>query len=172
MRQIMVTGTEITTILTGKDALILFFGVYFTLLMNLIRKYRTFDMQLLFSANKKKKRRYKRRFAVALLIIDILPVTWLLVLYTFMIPEATGPIPIMAAAFASLSVLGFVKILHSIIATERHLQFYTAEEFEYVLSQWGRENDEDNSFKAHFISGIFYLIFFPTIAYIVSLIPL
>jgi hypothetical protein len=166
----MVTGSEISSLLNGKDALILFFGVYFTLLMNLIRKYRTFDLQLLFSKDKDRKIRFQRRFIMGFLIIDILPILFFLVLY-LIIPNRTGPFPIMGAAFASLSVLGFVKILHAIIATENYANYYTEEEFQYVLSQWGRKDDADNSFKAQFIPGIAYLIVFPALAYVVSHIP-
>ncbi len=59
-------------------------------------------------------------------------------LYTFVIPDKGGPFPIMVAAFAALSVLGFACILHSIIATERHENFYSDEEFETVMSKWGK----------------------------------
>ncbi len=166
----MVTGSEVGSLLNGKDALILFFGVYFTLLMNLIRKYRTFDLQLLFSEDNDKKSRFRRRFLVGFVVIDILPIMFFLVLY-LIIPDRSGPFPIMGAAFASLSVLGFVKILHAIIATENYAQYYTPEEFQYVLGQWGRKNDTDNNFKAQIIPGICYLIVFPVLAYIIAHIP-
>ena len=72
--------------------------------------------------------------------------------------------------FAALSVLGFTRILHSVIATERHKNFYSDEEFDAVMSKWGKGNDQDNRFKAHFITGFSYLIIFPVIAYFISLI--
>lgn len=73
----------------------------------------------------------------------------------------------MGAAFAALSVLGFARILHSVIATEKHGDFYSDEEFKLVMSKWGKTDDEDNSFKAHFITDFSYLIIFPVIAYFV-----
>jgi hypothetical protein len=167
----MATGSEIASLLNGKDALVLFFGVYFTLVMNLIRKYRTFDVQLLFSKDKDKRTLFQRRFIIGFLVIDVLPIIWFLILYTAVIPNRAGPFPIMGAAFAALSVLGFVKILHSIIATENYSKYYTKEEFQYVVSEWGRKNDTDNTFKAHFIPGFFYLIIFPALAYIVANLP-
>ena len=164
----MVTNTLI--LLSGKDALVLFFGVYLTAVIQLIRKYRTFDIYLFFSKDKTRRIRSMRRFVSGFLIIDVIPILWFLILYTFVIPNNPGPFPIMAAAFAALSVLGFARILHSVIATEKHEKYYSNEEFADVISKWGKGNDIDNSFKAHFITGFSYLIIFPVIAYLISII--
>ncbi len=166
----MVYVPDSVSLLSGKDALILFFGVYLTAVINLIRKYRTFDIYLLFSKNESKRMHSLRRFISGFFIIDVIPILWFLVLYTFVIPDRAGPFPIMAAAFAALSVLGFARILHSVIATENHKKFYSDEEFELVIKKWGKGNDPDNSFKAHFITGFSYLIIFPIIAYLICLI--
>ena len=157
-------------VFSGKDALILFFGVYLSAVINLIRKYRTFDIYLFFSKDKAKKTRSMRRFFSGFMIIDVIPILWFLILYTFVIPNTVGPFPIMAAAFAALSVLGFARILHSVIATENHRNYYSDEEFESVMSKWGKGHDVDNTFKAHFITGVSYLIIFPVIAYLIGLI--
>jgi hypothetical protein len=157
-------------LLNGKDALILFFGVYLTAVINLIRKYRTFDIYLFFSKDKNKKNHSIKRFVSGFFIIDAIPILWFLVLYTFVIPNTVGPFPIMGAAFAALSVLGFSRILHSVIATEKHADFYSDDEFNLVMNKWGKNHDEDNSFKAHFITGFSYLIIFPVIAYFICLI--
>lgn len=164
----MVLGTDMINLLSGKDSLILFYGLYLMAVIHLIRKYRTFDVYLILSKNKSKRIHSLRRFLAGFFIIDVLPVIWLLVLYQFAIPFGSGPFPIMAAAFASLSVLGFASILHSIVATENNSKFYSPQEFEYVISRWGKENDADNSFKAHFLAGISYLIFFPAITYVIG----
>src|ERR1035438_5960906 len=166
----MVYVPDSVSLLSGKNALILFFGVYLTVIINLIRKYRTFDIYLFFSKDKSKKIRSMRRFVTGFIIIDVMPILWFLVLYTFIIPNEPGPFPIMAAAFAALSILGFARILHSIIATEKHEKFYSDDDFNTVMSKWGRGDDPDNSFKAHFITGFSYLIIFPVIAYLIVLI--
>ena len=154
-------------LLSGKNALILFFGVYLTVVINLIRKYRTFDIYLFFSKDQSKRNRSIYRFISGFIIIDVMPILWFLVLYTFIIPNKPGPFPIMAAAFAALSILGFARILHSVIATEKHEKFYSEEDFRIVMSKWGRGDDPDNSFKAHFITGFSYLVIFPVIAYLI-----
>jgi len=124
----MVYVPDSVSLLSGKNALILFFGVYLTVVINLIRKYRTFDIYLFFSKNKSKRIRSIRRFISGFIIIDVMPILWFLVLYTFIIPDEPGPFPIMAAAFAGLSILGFARILHSVIATEKHEKFYSNED--------------------------------------------
>lgn len=87
-------------------------------------------------------------------MIDILPVIWLLILYDFVIAPFSGPFPIMAAALAAISVLGFVKLLHAIIATENHLQYYSADEFHhYVVSLW-----EGTMTKTTLLKAILYLM--------------
>lgn len=166
----MVYVSNTVILLSGKDALILFFGVYLTAVIQLIRKYRTFDIYLFFSKDKTKRVRSMRRFVSGFMIIDVIPILWFLILYTFVIPNSPGPFPIMAAAFAALSVLGFARILHSVIATEKHEKYYSNDEFNDVMSKWGKGNDIDNSFKAHFITGFSYLIIFPVIAYLISII--
>ncbi len=166
----MVYVSNTIILLSGKDALILFFGVYLTAVIQLIRKYRTFDIYLFFSKDKTKRVRSMRRFVSGFMIIDVIPILWFLILYTFVIPNSPGPFPIMAAAFAALSVLGFARILHSVIATEKHEKYYSNDEFEDVMSKWGKGNDTDNTFKAHFITGFSYLIIFPIIAYLISII--
>lgn len=113
-----------------------------------------------------------RRFVSGFLIIDVIPILWFLVLYTFVIPDKGGPFPIMTAAFAVLSVRGFARILHAVIATEDHTNFYSDEEFKTVMSKWGKGNDPDNSFKAHFITGFSYLIIFPVIAHFIRMISI
>jgi hypothetical protein len=168
----MVYVPDSVTLLSGKDAVILFFGVYLISVINLIRKYRTFDIYLFFSKDKTKRIHSMRRFVSGLLIIDVIPILWFLVLYTFVIPDKGGPFPIMAAAFAALSILGFARILHAVIATEDPTNFYSDEEFKTVMSKWGKGNDPDNSFKAHFITGFSYLIIFPVIAHFISLISI
>jgi hypothetical protein len=86
-------------------------------------------------------------------------------LYSWIIPGTSGAFPIMSAAFASLSLFGFHRILHAIIATERfHSKFYSKEEWGDVVNQWGRASP--NTFIPHFLPGIGFLIVFLLIAYI------
>ncbi|MBP2045985.1 hypothetical protein [Methanobacterium aggregans] len=168
----MVVETTFSSYLTGEDALVLFFGVYMTLVISLSKKFRIFDMYLFFSRNGLKKLHAIRRFCVGFILVDTLPIAWFWVLYRFIIPATQGAFPIMAAAFACFSILGFEKFLHGVLATEYHEKFYTQEEYELVMDAWGRKDDEDNRFKIHKFTGMIYLIIFPSIAYFIGRIPI
>ena len=152
-------------IFTGKDALVLFYGIFWATALGVIGRYRLFETHLLFSRNK---RRYALfRLIVAFITINVVPILWFWILYSWIVPGTSGALPIMSAAFASLSVFGFHRILHAIIATENfHSIFYSDEEWKAVITQWGR--DGPNTFMPHFLPGIGFLIVFPLIAYAVG----
>ena len=84
---------------------------------------------------------------------------WLWLLYTEIVPHTSGWLPVMGAAFASLSVFGFNRILHAVIATKYHSRFYSEEEWVAVIKQqpWRSLWGPDNSFKAGLYPGLFYL---------------
>ena len=150
---------------TGKDALVLFYGIFWATTLGVIGRYRLFDTHLFFSRNKC---RYAiSRFIVAFIVINVAPILWFWILYSWIVSETPGALPIMSAAFASLSVFGFHRILHAIIATENfYSKFYSYEEWKAVITQWGRGGP--NTFMPHFLPGIGFLIVFPLIAYAVG----
>jgi hypothetical protein len=146
----------------GNVALILFYGVFWAAALSAAGRFRAFDTHTFFSG---KTRRYAvNRFLVALFIINLCPVVWLWLLYVYIVPNEAGALPIMSAAFASLSVFGFHRILHAIIATDNfYSKFYSNEEWKAIINQWGRGGP--NTFAAHFFPGIGFLIIFLLIAY-------
>jgi hypothetical protein len=152
---------------TGKDALILFYGIFLATIVSVIGKYRLFETHLLLFRNKR--RRYALfRFLVAFFFLNVIPIFWIWVLYNWIVPETLGALPIIAGAFASLSVFGFNRILHAIIATEKnHSKFYSEKEWEEITKDWG-ERWYPNTFVAHFFPGIGFLILYPLIAYVVG----
>lgn len=155
---------------TGKEALILFWGIFWAAVLATMGKYRLFDTHLFFSRDKNRKCYAIRRSTVGFIIVDVFPILWFWGLYSHIIPEGSGAVPVMAAAFASLSVFGFNRILHSMVASEKfHSRFYSQEEWEEVIKQWGRDHC-NNEFKAHFLPGIFFLAASPLLVYIVKLI--
>ena len=67
-------------ILTGKDALVLFYGIFWATVLGVIKRYRLFDTHLIFSRNK---RRYAlSRLIVAFIIINVIPILWFWILYS------------------------------------------------------------------------------------------
>ncbi len=75
---------------------------------------------------------------------------------------------IFAAAFASLSVFCIPRLLHAFIATKSTYKwFYDKKEWKEVLDDIGGKS-EDDSFWAHFLPGIGYILFFVIIAWVVQ----
>ena len=147
---------------TGSVALIFFYGIFWAAVLNAAGRFRAFDTHTFFSGETC--RSAVSRFLVALFIINLCPVAWLWFLYVYIVPNESGALPMMSAAFASLSVFGFHRILHAIIATENfRSKFYSDEEWKAVINQWGR--DGPNTFMPHFLPGIGFLMVFSLIAY-------
>ena len=148
---------------TGKDALVLFFGIFWGIIAGVIGRYRLFDTHLFFDQNL---RNYAlSRFIVGFIIINIAPIGWFCLLYNYFASDKPGAGPIMAAAVSSFSLFGFNRILHAIIATDKvHSKFYSQEEWTAMMNQWGRKGP--NTFAVHFVPGIAYMIFTLGIAYL------
>jgi len=146
---------------TGKDAIVLFFGILWGITLSIIGRYRLFDTHLFFSQDR---RNYAiSRFIIGFIIINITPIIWFYLLYTYVASEQYGAVPIMLSAFSSLSLFGFNRVLHAIIATDnRYSRYYSEIEWETILSKW--ERDGPNTFTAHAIPGIAYLVLIPLIA--------
>lgn len=152
---------------TGNVALIFFYGIFWATTLNVVGRYRAFDTHTFFSKLKKSRRFALKRFLVSLFIINLCPVAWLWFLYVYIVPNKSGVFPTMSGAFASLSVFGFHRILHAIIATENfYRKFYSNKEWKTVINQWGRGGH--NTFISHFLPGIAFLIVFSLIAYMVG----
>ena len=91
--------------ITGKDALVLFYGIFWATALGVIGRYRLFETHLLFARNK---RRYALfRLIVAFITINVVPILWFWILYSWIVPGTSGALPIMSAAFASLLYLDF-----------------------------------------------------------------
>lgn len=152
---------------TGKDALIMLWGVFWGAIISGVGRYKPFSTNEFFDS---KKRVYAvRRFLVSFIIVNVAPVMWFWLLYTFIVPDKSSALAVMCAAAASLSVFGFNRILHALIATDKtHSAFYNDNDWVAVKEKCGDSANPD-SFIAHFIPGICYLLFFASIAYFLGL---
>jgi hypothetical protein len=153
---------------TGKDSIVLFFGILWGITLSIIGRYRLFDTHLFFCKNRRK---YAiSRFIIGFFVINIAPIIWFYLLYTYVASELAGAVPIMISAFSSLSLFGFNRVLHAVIAADNHYsRYYSKTEWEAVLSQWGRGSpNTPNTFVAHAIPGIAYLVVIPIIAKVIS----
>jgi hypothetical protein len=101
-----------------------------------------------------------KRFAVSLVLLNVLPVAWFIFLYLFVVPAETGLWPIVTAAVAALSMFGFHRILHAFIASDGlYLHFFTDEQRNEVLGSGAPQKvfNQPQSFTAHFVPGMIYI---------------
>jgi hypothetical protein len=142
---------------TGREALILFYGIFWATSLSMVAKYRLFYTAAFFNSDNSFRVKVRKRFLLALFVIDLLPIAWLYVLYAWIVPNKTSPWAMVSAAIASLSVFGFPRILHSLIAIpKRRSIYYSKEEWEKVEKDIPPQNPD--CFHAHFIPGFLYLL--------------
>lgn len=158
-------AAEVTQMDTGSGALVLFFAVHWGILIGSVGKYRLFATHQIFRCGTCY--RATLRLAVGFLVVNVGPILLLFTLYNRVVPQEAGILPIISAAVGSLSVYGFNRIVHAVVATERwHVVFYSAGEFSEVLKEWSR--GEPNTFWPHFGPGLLYLVGFPLVAWLVG----
>jgi hypothetical protein len=145
---------------TGRTALLVFYGLFWAAVISAVSRYRAFDTAAFFSRRREQSCHAIYRFTASFVILNILPILWLWLLYTEIVPHKCGWLPVMGAAFASLSVFGFNRILHATIATPTtYSRFYSYSDWKAVVEQqpWRPLRGPDNSFKAGLYPGLFYL---------------
>lgn len=140
--------------------------MFWAAVLSAVSRYDPFDTAAFFSGEK---RHAIPRFIASLVILNIGPIMWLWFLYTQIVPDTSGVCPVMAAAIASLSVFGFHRILHAVIATPKiYSIFYSEKNWKEVIEKSGRERrGPDNRFVAHFLPGVAYLIIPTGVAYLI-----
>jgi len=152
--------------LTGKDVLIVFYAVYLGTLLSLMGRYRLFAANLLFSLDKIRKKQGWFRLCLGF-SMNIAQILLFLFLYQYIILATSGICSILSAAIASLSVFGLHRILHAFIATDnRWERFYSTEEYQRLLEEWGVGNDP-NTFRAYLISGLCCVIIPIVLSYMI-----
>ena len=117
---------------TGQEALVLFYAFFWAAALSSTARYKPFDTPSMWKLDGQA----CKRFVVSLIVLNVLPITWFIFLYSTIASAAEGWRPIMAAAVASLSAFGFHRILHAVMASEgTYKLFYTEAQIKEVRSQ-------------------------------------
>ena len=152
----------------SKTALIFFFGLFWASALGSITEFRAFDTAGWFRQDGLW--RGIRRFSGGVVIANILPLTLLWFLYTsdWLIPPNRKDVwAIFAAAVASLGVFFVPRIMHAFLATPWFWNwFYTEEEWSEVVKD--AKADPKDSFWAHFVPGVGYIIVFTFFAWLLN----
>lgn len=148
---------------SAREALVLFFAVFWSGALASISEYNAFDTADFFRSTERL--RGIRRFAVAVTIANFVPVAVLYVLYKWVFADKpSSALGVVAAASASMSVFSIPRILHSIIVSPRWYDcFYTKEGRDEVVCRSGAKPED--SFGSHFWPGLAYLLIGPLIAW-------
>ncbi|MCK9274586.1 MAG: hypothetical protein M0P57_05800 [Syntrophales bacterium] len=150
---------------SGSVSLIFFFGLFWASVIASVNRYRPFATADFWSDE------YRpaavKRFGISFVLLNLFPVFWLWFLYRFIVPQNSGVLPVLSAALASLSVLGLHRVLHALIASDSTFRcFFQSDEHIDIAKQWQERGV--NSFLAHFIPGIAYLLGFAFFAWIMG----
>jgi|GEM_PF-1713285 len=167
---------QIENIISAQTILLFFYGLFWAGTMQAASRYRPFDSAAFFRiegvARKRlrsprwKNRRAVGRFFVAFIIMNVWPVAWICILFWDAFKETKVTFTsIFAAAFASLSVFGFHRILHALIYSidEARHRFYPLKERK-SLNKDIRLQDWPQEFYSHFMGGVLYLTVLPLFA--------
>jgi hypothetical protein len=141
---------------TSANALVFFYGVFWATSLARTDRYEAFKTAALFQ--KGARVRVTLRLAVALLVLTILPTGLVLALYIWVVPHDCRPESIASAALSSISVFGFIRLFHALVASDLTFRlFYTSAEIKEVRKHLG---EQPQTFKAHFWPGVAYLVVF------------
>jgi hypothetical protein len=127
-------------------------------------RYEAFDTPSLWARD----RHARRRFAAALLWLNVIPIGWFFVLYRWVIPAAPSLLAAVAAAVASLSVFGFHRVLHALIATDGRWQRYYATEQQICQVRNRGAFRQPQTFASHFVPGVLYIAACGSIAVLIG----
>jgi predicted DCC family thiol-disulfide oxidoreductase YuxK len=149
---------------TGQQALVFFYAIFWAAVLSTTGRYQPFDTSSMWKRNG----RAWRRFIVSFLILNLLPIGWLALLYNFVIPSTKGLMPIVAAAFASLSIFGYPRILHAILASDSTYHwFFTKLQIIQVRDRGAFKQPQ--TFSAHFVPGIIYIFVFVLLGLLIGM---
>jgi hypothetical protein len=95
-----------------------------------------------------------------------LPMVSLAVSYGYVVPNVGGPLAMVSAAFAALSIFGCVRVLHALVATDsRYRSFYSDKERGPLLEKGAV--GQSQSLWPHLGPGIIYLVGCPVVALVI-----
>ena len=149
----------------GTSALLFFYGLFWAEILATSARYKGFPTVTLWAhwGCRDERTRRLKRMVVSVILLNIFPIVWLGVLYTWVVPKKSGVVPVSMAALASLSIFGITRLYHGVIASRETMnRFYTDEE----LGKWGRIHggDEPHRIRAHLGPGLLYLACYPMAA--------
>lgn len=148
----------------GTSALLFLYGLFWAEILATSARYKGFPTVTLWARWSVLEERAKRlrRMIVSVLLLNLFPIVWLGVLYVWVVPKASGVVPVGVAALASLSIFGILRLYHGAVASRDTMNnFYTEDE----LKEWEIQGgDKPYPRWAHVGPGLLYLACYPAAA--------
>lgn len=155
------------TRMIGNQAFLIFIAIFWGAMLGSAGRYSPFDTAASFFAPWIHQRSIlaRHRFWVSTLVLNVLPIIYLLAGYTAL-NNAKGIPGIVGAAVMSPGIFGCIRVLHAIMATNQtHAYFFSDKDWEKLK---GDRHDNEHRFAAHFIPGIIYMVVYFLVGFFIA----
>ena len=139
-----------------------FYAIFWGVLLPIISKFSPFGINGFNKGWDAAKKNFLR-FALAIVILNILPAIWLIILLKWVVSDDKTLLAIFVAAISSISVFGFLNWGYAVFGTKLCVNYlYTPTEFTNL-----KINFEDASSRSLFLLGLIYFLMFPMLGIVV-----
>lgn len=151
----------------GDDAFLVFIAIFWGTMLGSAGRYQPFDTAAAFFGPWREQRSImaRRRFVLATLLLNVLPILYLLAGY-LALEGRQGTPALIGAAVMSLGIFGCVRLLHAAMATHNtHRHFFSDE---YWAKLKGERHEREHRVIAHLVPGIGYLVVYFVVGLLVA----
>ena len=153
---------------TPRALLLFLYGLFWAQLLSTTGRYNAFPTAAILNPSEPGRSKRLLRLAVSFFVLDLFPIGWLFVLWQWVVLENNpGFLALAGAAIAALSIFGWLRIYHAIVASRGAVSFFYTDEETSRLAIQGPINIERPHYT-HWIPGLMYMTLFPLAGYFVS----
>jgi hypothetical protein len=152
-----------------RSFLMLLYGLFWAQLLSTSSRYNGFPTAAIMNRSEPDKGKRLLRLGVSFGVLNFFPIAWLYVLWQWVVLDhnAAGFWGFAGAALAALSIFGWLRLYHAIVASSGSVNFfYTHEEKDQYEIQGPSKLERPH--YSHWLPGLFYMIVFPLAGYIVG----
>lgn len=141
----------------GDDAFLIFIAIFWGVMLGSAARYQPFDTAAAFFAPKGHPRRIRarRRMLMATLLLNVLPLAYLVAGYAVL--RASRGIPaLLGAAVMSLGLFGCPRLLHAAVASRKVWPRYFPSRY-WKAALAGDRHPGEHTLAAHLLPGLVFL---------------
>lgn len=141
--------------ITGQEALLVFYAIFWGLIGAQLAKYRLFDTHLL--SDKHLMRYAWKRMFVGVTLINLLPILWLLLLLNHVVPNSTSLWAVAAGSVGSFAVFGFHRLVYAFLVAGHNFERYYDKTERERMADALKPHSTDTPAR-HAFGGVSYLV--------------